>query len=122
MRRLHTALLVIVIGAIAGVASAKDQGPPGNARAGREFAGHNCDDCHVVARDQDVRPLVTGYAPSFFAIANKPETTPENLREFLKRQHAFSNMPYPDLMPADLANVVAYIMSLRHRQEHRESN
>jgi mono/diheme cytochrome c family protein len=116
MRKLQKiAAAAIVMGAITGVASAKDQGWPGNARAGREFAGHNCDDCHVIARDQDLRPLVTGYAPSLFAIANRPDTTPETLRAFLKGQHAYSNMPYPDLTPTDLANVVAYIMTLRHR-------
>jgi len=116
MRKLrHMAMAAIAIGAIAGVASAKGQGWSGNARAGREFVGHNCDGCHVVARNQDVQPLVTSYAPSLFAIANRPGTTPEALRDFLKRQHAFSNMPYPDLTPADLANAVAYIMSLRRQ-------
>ena len=116
MRKLrHMAMAAIAIGAIAGVASAKGQGWSGNARAGREFVGHNCDGCHVVAPNQDVQPLVTSYAPSLFAIANRPGTTPETLRDFLKRQHAFSNMPYPDLTPADLANAVAYIMSLRRQ-------
>jgi mono/diheme cytochrome c family protein len=116
MRKLrHMAVAAIVIGAIAGVASAKGQGWSGNPRAGREFVGHNCDGCHVVAPNQDVQPLVTSYAPSLFAIANRSDTTPQTLRDFLKRQHAYSNMPYPDLTPADLANVVAYIMSLRRQ-------
>jgi hypothetical protein len=69
----------------------------------------------VVAANQDIRPLVAGYAPSFSEIANRTDTTPEALSAFLSHQHAYSNMPYPDLRSADLANVVAYIMSLRRR-------
>jgi len=49
---------------------------PGNAHAGREFVGFNCDACHVVAGDQDIRPLISGYAPSFSEVANCPDTTP----------------------------------------------
>ncbi|HTW51242.1 MAG TPA: c-type cytochrome [Stellaceae bacterium] len=102
-------------------ALAQDQARPGSARAGREFVGYNCDACHVVAADQPLRPLVSGYAPSFTEVANRPDMTPTALRDFLSRQHGYSNMPYPDLAPADLANVVAYVMSLRHRHEGHEA-
>ncbi len=116
MRNLHAiTMALILISAAAGAAFAEGPARSGNARAGREFVGHNCDACHVVAKDQDIRPLVSGYAPSFSEIANRPDTAPEALRVFLSRPHGYSNMPYPDLAPADLANVVAYIMSLRHR-------
>ncbi|HWB49502.1 MAG TPA: cytochrome c [Stellaceae bacterium] len=107
------AVTLILIGAAAGDALAGEPAHSGSARAGREFVGYNCDACHMVAANQDIRPLISGYAPSFSDIANRPGTTPEALRVFLSRQHAYSNMPYPDLAPADLANVVAYIMSLR---------
>lgn len=106
---------LILIGAAAGNASAGHQARSGSASAGRELVGYSCDACHVVAANQDIRPLVSGYAPSFSEIANRPDTTPEALCTFLSRQHAYSNMPYPDPAPADLANVVAYIMSLPHR-------
>lgn len=116
MRSLHVAALVLVLtGGAVGAALAEDRARPGIARAGREFAGHNCDACHIVAADQEFRPLVGGYAPRFADIANRPDTTPATLRAFLGRPHGYSNMPYPDLAPTDLANVVAYIMSLRHR-------
>jgi hypothetical protein len=49
-------------------------------------------------------------------IADRPDTTPEALRAFLSWQHGYSTMPYPDLAPRDLANMGAYIMSLRHRR------
>jgi len=116
MHRLHPgALALILISATACAALAQEQPRPGSVRAGREFVGYNCDACHVVAADQPLRPLVSGYAPSFSEVANRPDTTPEALRDFLSHQHGYSNMPYPDLAPADLTNVVAYIMSLRHR-------
>lgn len=116
MRKLHGAVLaLILIAGTACTASAEDHVRLGSARAGREFVGYNCDACHVVAAHQDIRPLVSGYAPSFSEVANRPDTTPDTLRAFLSRPHAYANMPYPDLGPADLANVVAYIMSLRHR-------
>ena len=67
--------------------------------------------------DQDLRPLISGYAPGFAEIANRPASTPNALHAFLSRSHGYSNMPYPDLGPTDLADVVAYIMSLRHRHE-----
>jgi len=118
MRKLRLAAsALLLIGIIASPALAQDQGFGGSARAGREFVGYNCDACHVVAADQDIRPLISGYAPSFTEVANRPDTTPAALRDFLSRQHGYSNMPYPDLASADLANVVAYIMSLRHRHE-----
>jgi mono/diheme cytochrome c family protein len=114
MRKLRpVGLALILIGATACVAAAEDQPRSGSARAGREFVSYNCDACHVVAKDQDIRPLISGYAPSFFEIANRADTTQEALRAFLGRPHGYSNMPYPDLAPADLANVVSYIMSLR---------
>lgn len=117
MRRQHPGFLVLIlISATAHAALAKDVTPVGSARAGRDFVGHNCDACHVVAADQPLRPLVSGYAPSFSEVANRHDVTPAALRDFLSRQHGYSNMPYPDLAPADLANVVAYIESLRHRQ------
>lgn len=115
MRRLHPGTLaLLLISATACVALAKDLTLVGSTRAGREFVGYNCDTCHVVEADQPLRPLVSGYAPSFSEIANRPDVTPGALRDFLSHRHGYSNMPYPDLAPADVANVVAYIESLRH--------
>jgi mono/diheme cytochrome c family protein len=107
-------MALALIGVAAGNALAKDAIPAGNAGAGRVFAEHNCEACHVVATDQDIRPLIGDYAPGFAEIANRPATTPEALQGFLSRPHGYSNMPYPDLAPRDLANLVAYIISLRH--------
>jgi cytochrome c2 len=102
-----------LFGALAADAAAQESAYRGNAQAGREFALHNCDACHIVVANQDLRPLIGGYAPSFANIAKKPTTTEESLRAFLTHPHAYANMPYPDLAAPDLSNVVAYIVSLR---------
>lgn len=95
---------LVSIGTVAPAALAQDQARAEHVRAGRAFVGYNCDACQVVATDQDIRPLISGYAPRFFEVVNRPGTTPAALRDFLGRQHGYSNMPYPDLAPADLAN------------------
>ena len=107
---------VLLLALAHGAARAEMKPRPGDARAGREFAAHNCDSCHIIAPDQDLRPLIGGYAPGFADIANRPNTSADALRAFLSHPHGYSNMPYPDLAPADLSNVVAYIMSLRGRR------
>lgn len=109
------AATLVLLAAAAGAASAQQVGYRGSAAAGREVALHNCDACHIVAANQELRPLVGNYAPSFFDIANKPATNEASLREFLSHTHAYANMPYPDLAPRDLADVVIYILSLRGR-------
>jgi hypothetical protein len=110
-----TAAVLVLVGTAAGVASAQQVAYRGSAAAGRDFAVYNCDACHIVAANQELRPLIGNYAPSFFDIANKPATTEVSLREFLSHTHAYANMPYPDLTPRDLADVMAYILSLRGR-------
>jgi len=117
MRKSHmvVAAAAVVLGALAATASAQEKPHPASAQAGREFAGHNCDSCHVIAPKQDLRPLVAGYAPSFSDIANRPDTTAASLRSFLSQPHGYSRMPYPDLLATDRDNVIAFIMSLRGR-------
>jgi len=86
-----------------------------NVQAGGDLARYECDGCHVVAANQEIPPLVKNTAPSFFAIANRPDTSAQSLEAFLSRPHPYSNMPFPDLRPADVANVAAFLMSLRGR-------
>ena len=102
--------LVALVGGSAATAEER-----GNPQAGREFAVHKCDACHVVAANQDLRPLVN-HGPSFSDIALRPNTTAQSLEAFLSRPHGYSNMPYPNLSPAERANVVAYILTLRPRR------
>ena len=68
-----TAAVLVLVGTAAGVASAQQVAYRGSAAAGRDFAVYNCDACHIVAANQELRPLIGNYAPSFFDIANKPK-------------------------------------------------
>jgi mono/diheme cytochrome c family protein len=112
---LSTAWAVVLVAAAHATVQAQERQHRADVRAGREFALHNCDACHVIGPNQDLRPLVSSYAPSFSDIANKPGTTANSLRAFLSHQHGYSNMPYPDLTATDRENVIAYILSLRGR-------
>lgn len=109
MRRGYvTAATLVLLGAAAGVASAQQAAYRGSAAAGREVALYNCDACHIVAANQELRPLISGYAPSFFDIANKPTTTEASLREFLSHTHAYANMPYPDLATSPMSSPISW--------------
>ena len=88
------------------------------ASQGHRFALLACAACHVVATDQEVPPILRTPGPSFDAIANKPGTTRDSLREFLSTTHAniaaSTNMPNPQLADYQMAEVISYILSLRH--------
>jgi mono/diheme cytochrome c family protein len=88
------------------------------ASQGHRFALLVCAACHVVATDQEVPPILRTPGPSFDAIANKPGTTGDSLRVFLSTTHAkiaaSTSMPNPQLADYQMAEVISYILSLRH--------
>lgn len=84
-----------------------------NVEAGRSLAVEICEECHVVARQQSTPSSLSGYGPSFFLIADNPDTTAQSLWAFLAHPHALVKMPYPELTPTQIADVSAYILSLR---------
>jgi mono/diheme cytochrome c family protein len=110
------ALLVITgILVLAGIsATARGQAPRGDAQAGQRLALRVCSACHIVAARQEM-PLVAHNAPSFFAIAGRPGTTRQSLAAFLAHPHPLGRMPFPELTPHQIADVSAYILSLRGR-------
>jgi mono/diheme cytochrome c family protein len=113
MRRLLS--IALIVSAAPALASAQNAPHQGDPQAGRQLALRACDTCHIVAANQEIRPLVRGYAPSFFDVANKPGITVQSLEEFLTHQHRFAQMPYPELSTAQVADLVSYIMSLQGR-------
>jgi mono/diheme cytochrome c family protein len=110
-----TALLAMLAGAMAATASAQQPTHRSAVQEGHRLALSKCDVCHIVAADQEFRPLLSNYAPSFYDVANRPGTTAESLEAFLARPHSYENMPSPDLTPAQVVGVVSYILSLRGR-------
>jgi mono/diheme cytochrome c family protein len=105
----RTVALAVALSAIAFIAKAQD----GDIAAGHAFARAACKACHIVEAEEDSsRMIVIG--PAFRNIANTPGMTATALRVFLTSSHP--NMPNLILTPEEIADVTAYILSLR---DHR---
>lgn len=84
---------------------------------GRAFAGKVCWTCHIVAKDQTEKPILTHPAPSFEQIAQRPGLSAASLRSFLATHNetmgSAGRMPNPRLVDYQIDEVAAYILSLR---------
>jgi len=88
--------------------------PAAAQESGSRFVGHDlavrwCSSCHVVEPRQQHQ--ASDAAPSFVAIAAMKSTTAASLKVFLATPHG--QMPDYALTRDDIANVSAYILSLR---------
>jgi mono/diheme cytochrome c family protein len=83
----------------------------GDIAAGQSFAGAACSACHVVDAEQQRIPRRIFIGPGFRNIANRPGMTATALRVFLTTSHP--KMPNPIITPEQMADVIAYIVSLR---------
>ncbi len=103
---------LLVLGATVGVAVWAAPGAPsalaeGDTVAGLDVARQVCATCHVVEDAGQGSDAV----PSFRTIANTPNMTDETLRALVI--HPNPRMPDPQLSNQEVANIVAYIKSLR---------
>jgi mono/diheme cytochrome c family protein len=101
-----TVLLVATLSLAPRLAAAQESGDP---FAGHELAQRWCSGCHLV--DPVIQKQGSDAVPSFQAIANMKSTTAAMLAVFLSTPHA--RMPDWQLSRQDIANVSAYILSLR---------
>jgi cytochrome c len=83
----------------------------GDIAAGHSFARKACSPCHVVDAEKQRPPRRIFIGPGFRNIANTPGMTATALRVFLTTSHP--KMPNPILTPEQMADVIAYILSLR---------
>ena len=83
----------------------------GDIAAGHSFAREACSACHVVEAEQQRIPKRIFIEPSFRNIANRPGMTATALRVFLTTSHP--KMPTP--IAEQMADVIAYILSLRSK-------
>jgi mono/diheme cytochrome c family protein len=79
-----------------------------DAANGQALARQWCAGCHAVAADATARSDAT---PSFSNIARRPNTSEDSLRAWLGAPHP--NMPNFELSRAALADLTAYILSLK---------
>jgi mono/diheme cytochrome c family protein len=80
----------------------------GDVAAGRRLAEATCRTCHQIDRNQP--PTAVG-APDWPSIATMPSTTALSLTVFLQSSHR--NMPNLILAPAEIEDLVAYILNLK---------
>jgi mono/diheme cytochrome c family protein len=100
MRRSLALMLALALPA----SPAAAQDPP----VGRSLAVRWCMACHVVEPNQS---MATDNAPSFRAIATRPDTTARSLDRYLSRGHTLT--PDFSLTSQERDALVAYILSLR---------
>jgi mono/diheme cytochrome c family protein len=108
-QRIRAVLLAAAVAATVFGAKAQD----GDIRAGHAFAREACRACHMV--DPEARaPRRIDIGPAFRDIANARGMTATSIRVFLTTSHP--KMPNLILTPDEIADVSAYILSLR---DHR---
>jgi cytochrome c len=106
MRRLAPAAILALM-------SVSTHAQDGDAVAGHAFAREACSACHLVdTKQQKSRLVVIG--PAFRDIANTRGMTATALRVFLTTSHP--KMPNLILAPEEIADVSAYILTLRDRR------
>ena len=103
--RLFAAMLAL-LAVLATTASADEMG---DARAGLAFALRNCAECHDVTSHNLNTPK--SMAPNFYVTANRKGMSRMALLVWLQSNHP--TMPNFILRKQDMANVVAYIVSLK---------
>jgi mono/diheme cytochrome c family protein len=92
--------------------------------SGRAVALEACTACHIVADDQPFKPIDAGPKPppDFKTIANKSGTTAQSLRHYLQSLPLIpkpGGMANPALPTDELADVAAFIVSLRDKSDHK---
>jgi mono/diheme cytochrome c family protein len=100
---------IVVAAALALVALPAAAQESGDGVAGHDLAVRWCSSCHVV--DPGQQHQGNDAVPTFAAIAAMKSTTAASLTVFLATPHA--RMPDYALSRNDIANVSAYILSLR---------
>ena len=103
----------VMVAAALSVAAFNADAQDGDVAAGRTFAREACNPCHVV-EPTNTSPRIVVIGPDFQDIANTKGMTATALRVFLATSHP--KMPNLILAPEQIADVSAYILSLRERR------
>lgn len=83
----------------------------GDATKGQAYARANCVECHEVEPVESFSPNPD--APSFQEVAEQPGMNARALAVWLQSSHP--TMPNLIIAPADMDNVIAYILSLKKK-------
>ena len=117
MRTARFVFLIVAWAAAAFPANAEEPKKADEIDKGRHLATVVCAVCHVVASDQPDRPRLHPPAPSFQSIAQRKDINAKTLEDFLRTTHRGldepKGMPNPILLPSQIKEVSAYLLSLR---------
>jgi cytochrome c len=102
---------VLVFCSIWAAVPALAQTRSGDPQRGQELAARSCSGCHIVSPGSATS--ANADVPTFAAIANRAETTPERLAGRIIIPHP--PMPTTQLTVTEMRDIVAYIMSLRRQ-------
>ena len=110
---MEQARLAVMVAAALSVAAFNADAQDGDVAAGRTFAREACNSYHVV-EPTNASPRIVVIGPDFQDIVNTKGMTATALRVFLTTSHP--KMPNLILAPQQIADVSAYILSLRERR------
>jgi mono/diheme cytochrome c family protein len=100
--------LAIVLTAAPGAIAAEDVGDP---QAGFEYAKQVCSVCHGISAEKSPLPKAT----RFREVADRPGMTGTALAVWMRTSHP--TMPNIIVEKQDMLNVIAYILSLKGRDQ-----
>jgi mono/diheme cytochrome c family protein len=100
--------LAIALTAVSGAVAAEDVGDP---QAGFDYAKQVCSVCHGISAERSPLPKAT----RFREVADRPGVTGTALRVWMETSHP--TMPNIIVEKQDMLNVIAYILSLKGRDQ-----
>jgi mono/diheme cytochrome c family protein len=104
--------LALVLAACPRALAAGDVGDP---QAGFEYAKQVCSSCHGISAEKSSVPKAT----RFREVADRPGVTGTALRVWMETSHP--TMPNIIVEKDDMLNVIAYILSLKGRDQDERS-
>lgn len=108
-------LLLSVAFAVTAAASAGAAEDVGDPQAGYEYAKGVCSVCHGISAEKSPMPKAT----RFREVADRPGVTGTALRVWMETSHP--TMPNIIIAKQDMLNVIAYMLSLKGRDEDDRS-
>jgi cytochrome c1 len=105
-------MLVIasLLSTVGGTALAQQVGDP---QAGFTYAKEVCSKCHGISEEKSPLPKAT----RFREVADRPGITGTALRVWMETSHP--SMPNIVVAHQDMLNVIAYILDLKGREQHK---
>jgi len=110
---MRPARIALVLAAAPAAAAFSAKAQDGDVAAGHAFAREACEACHMVEPEENSSRMVE-IGPAFRDVANTLGMTATAMRVFLTSSHP--KMPNLILTPEEIADLTAYILSLR---DHR---